>query len=714
MKEEKTGRVRRDLRNNGHHIVLITAGIVLNVLLAFVSDRFKLPLFFDTIGTVCVSVFAGFFPGIVTAVLSNTICVLFNEYALYYAFVNALIAIATVYFRKKGAFDRIKTLVIYIMTISLGCGVVSACVQWEILGHAQSMSVDEIARSVASTTHISFFLSFLIVNVLLNIVDKGISVALAALLYKIIPKDITRKLNEADWRQRPLTNDELRSMRAWNRDIQSSVWMRMVVTLITVVFAAVIIMGGIALKLFFDHEKTVKTKNANEAVRFVASQLDTSAIDDYLRLGRDAKGYVEKDRLLTHIRDNADGVEFLYVLTIEQDGCHMVFDVDTEEEPGYEPGEVVPFDEEFEPYLPQLFAGEEIEPIESDGIFGWLLTVYYPVRNIKGDTVCYVGADVSMKYLAEEMRTFVVRVLLILLGFFILILSYGLWMTGIFTVYPIGSMALCVDGFSKAGDDQKKLDENVKKIRSLDIHTNDEIEKLYNAICDLALNQAEQMRAIRYYADETAKMQDGLIITMADMVENRDSDTGAHIQKTAAYVKVIAEGLKKKGYYAEKVTPKFISDVVRSAPLHDVGKITIPDEVLNKPGKLTDEEYKIMKTHAQAGKNILEKAINTIHGESYLKEARNMAGYHHERWDGKGYPEGLHGEVIPLSARIMAVADVFDALTSRRIYKPAFSIDKALEIINEGSGTQFDPKCVEVFMDSLTEVKVILKKYNQE
>ena len=164
----------------------------------------------------------------------------------------------------------------------------------------------------------------------------------------------------------------------------------------------------------------------------------------------------------------------------------------------------------------------------------------------------------------------------------------------------------------------------------------------------------------------------------------------------------------------EKLTEKFASDAIRSAPLHDVGKINIPDEVLNKPGKLTDEEYEIMKTHTTAGKRIMEHAISTVEGDNYLKEARNMAAYHHERWDGKGYPEGLHGEVIPLSARIMAVADVFDALTSPRVYKPAFSLEKALSIMEEGSGTQFDPKCIEVFMDALDEVKIVLRRYNPD
>ena len=135
------------------------------------------------------------------------------------------------------------------------------------------------------------------------------------------------------------------------------------------------------------------------------------------------------------------------------------------------------------------------------------------------------------------------------------------------------------------------------------------------------------------------------------------------------------------------------------------------DNILNKPGKLTPEEFEVMKTHASLGKEIIEKAINTVEGENYLTDARDMAAYHHERWDGKGYPEGLKEEEIPLSARVMAVADVFDALTSKRVYKPAFTKEKALEMIAEGKGTQFDPKCVEVFLESVPDIDVVLEKY---
>ena len=355
-----------------------------------------------------------------------------------------------------------------------------------------------------------------------------------------------------------------------------------------------------------------------------------------------------------------------------------------------------------------------MEPIITDDEYGHLLTVAEPVYDSKGECACYAIADVDMERLIANERSFLMELISVFLGFFILLCVFVIWLIDYHVIYPVRSITTQTDSISANADTQKEPDDHVKKLRKLNVHTGDEIEKLYQSLCRMTLSQAEQTRSIRQLSETTAKMQEGLIVTMADMVENRDSDTGAHIQKTAAYVMIIAEGLKNKGYYLEKLTPQFLSDVVRSAPLHDVGKINIPDNVLNKPGKLTPEEFEIMKTHTTAGKKIIEHAISTVRGENYLKEARNMAAYHHERWDGKGYPEGLHGEVIPLSARIMAVADVFDALTSPRVYKPAFPLEKALSILQEGSGTQFDPKCVEVFMESLTEVKIVLKKYNQD
>nr|MCR4594472.1 HD domain-containing protein [Clostridiales bacterium] len=204
-----------------------------------------------------------------------------------------------------------------------------------------------------------------------------------------------------------------------------------------------------------------------------------------------------------------------------------------------------------------------------------------------------------------------------------------------------------------------------------------------------------------------AHMQDSLIIVLADMVESRDKFTGDHIERTAAYLCEILMQLRADGLYTDILTDEYIEDVVHSAPLHDIGKIKISDTILNKPGKLTDEEYDIMKTHTLAGKEIITGAADAVSESGYLYEAETLAAYHHERWDGKGYPYGLKGEEIPLSARCMAVADVFDALVSKRSYKEGFPVEKALEIIKECSGTQFDSRIVDAFMKAEDRIRMI-------
>lgn len=168
--------------------------------------------------------------------------------------------------------------------------------------------------------------------------------------------------------------------------------------------------------------------------------------------------------------------------------------------------------------------------------------------------------------------------------------------------------------------------------------------------------------------------------------------------------------MQKDGFYAEQLSEEYIDEVVRSAPLHDVGKIAVSDVILNKPGRLTDEEFRIMQSHTTEGGKIIDKAMALVDEDSgYLNEAKNLALYHHEKWNGKGYPTGLKEEEIPLSARVMAVADVFDALVSRRSYKEPFTIEKALEIIRTDAGTHFDPLVAQAFLNAEDEVRRVAK-----
>lgn len=201
-----------------------------------------------------------------------------------------------------------------------------------------------------------------------------------------------------------------------------------------------------------------------------------------------------------------------------------------------------------------------------------------------------------------------------------------------------------------------------------------------------------------FYHERLSGMQSGMITLMAEIVENRDDNTGGHIRRTAAYVEQIAKELKRQGAYPEILSDRYMKDMIVAAPLHDIGKIHIPDAVLNKPGRLSDEEFAIMKTHTTAGEELLEHAREELGESGYLNTAIEMAAYHHEWWNGRGYPYGISGEEIPLCARIMAVADVFDALTSKRCYKDAMPSEKAYAIIREESGTHFDPVVAEAFL----------------
>ena len=349
---------------------------------------------------------------------------------------------------------------------------------------------------------------------------------------------------------------------------------------------------------------------------------------------------------------------------------------------------------------------------DSEG-YGHMFNGYRVIFDSEGNPVGLLCVEIDVTNIQGELSVYIRNIAIFVALFTILFAVIFVGVMEHRIIYPMTGIVDAAKDFIKNIGDQESIDKSVEKIKALNIKSHNEIGELYSTVSKMESDMAEQYRDIRQYSENVMKMQDGLIILMADMVENRDSDTGDHIQKTAEYVRIILRGLKRKEYYIDQLTNEYMEYVVKSAPLHDVGKIRISDTVLNKPGKLTPEEYEVMKTHTTAGKEIIEKAINTVEGGTYLTEARNMAAYHHERWDGAGYPEGLKGEEIPLSARVMAVADVFDALTSSRVYKPAFPVDDALKIIEEGKGTQFDPKCVEVFMEALPDIRNVLKRYNK-
>lgn len=212
---------------------------------------------------------------------------------------------------------------------------------------------------------------------------------------------------------------------------------------------------------------------------------------------------------------------------------------------------------------------------------------------------------------------------------------------------------------------------------------------------------------------EINAIQDVTIHAMASLAETRDSDTGNHIRRTQQYVKVLAEKVRLNPRFSHFLDDdKIIEMLFKSAPLHDIGKVGIPDKILLKPGKFEPTEFEIMKTHTTLGRNAIQQAEKELGLEvPFLKYAKEIAYYHQEKWDGSGYPMGLAGDDIPISARLMAVADVYDALISRRVYKTGMPHEKAVQIISEGKGTHFDPDMVDAFIELQNEFKAIAARF---
>ena len=201
-----------------------------------------------------------------------------------------------------------------------------------------------------------------------------------------------------------------------------------------------------------------------------------------------------------------------------------------------------------------------------------------------------------------------------------------------------------------------------------------------------------------------------IVTSFATLVESRDSSTGSHVKRTKSYVKILLDEIKTNNLYSSIMTKDFEDKMMNAAPMHDIGKISIPDTILQKPGKLTDEEYSVMKKHSVLGGEIIQEIFKDMDDKEFLNIAYDVTRYHHEKWNGNGYPEGLVGKEIPFSARIMAIADVFDAISAKRCYRDAMPLDKCFAIIKEGKGVDFDPVLTDLFLNAREKVEKVCRE----
>ena len=705
--------------------ILVAVCLGLNLLLSFLSRKFSytlFPLYLDCVGTALATMLGGILPGVIVGFSTNLVNSFFVSGAtLYYGTISVIFALLIRLFFIRGFFNKFYKRFIVSFSCAAVCGILGGVLTWLVHGLALGAEISEpLARKLIEIWGISQFPAQVLSELFIDIADKTIVVFLAWLLFIICPKKLKAILDVTD-----PNKTEKYSKGDFKKLIRSSVYVVLIMLLFDVILCSTV--AGVSYYMYRDTNVSKYTQICSEATGVAEKVIDAEKVRayeaeragiyrDYLKqlpdeatedpdiydewvLGywdfaheRYSEDYKNVEKALVDIAAVYKDLEYLYVYHVDEDGCHVVFDVDVTANEYF-----IPYDESFEDLIPYLLAGEKIDPVITDDTYGWLLTVYRPLYDKNGNCVCYVCGDVSMDDLRTDQMIFIVKVVVLVVGLSVVALIIVLNIFNRKTVVPIKKISSAASDF--AFDSDKRQHDSIERVKGLQIQSCTEIEQLYDSLKKMATDSVAYIDKLEENAKVIARMQEGIIMDFANMVENRDKSTGDHIKKTSYYVERIAEELKKEGEYADVMTDEFMASISRSAPMHDIGKIKISDTILNKPGRLTDEEFAIMKTHTTAGYEILSGAITNTLNSDYLKEAINMAYCHHEKWDGSGYPRGLKGEEIPLSARIMAVADVFDALVSKRSYKGPFSFEESVNIIKEGSGKHFDPITVKAFLN---------------
>ena len=709
-------------RSFGTAVLFVFMTLLLNLVLSKIALALDLPVYFDCVGTIIAAMTGGNLPAVIVGFFSNVINGFSNIATLYYGIISILIGVAAAVFQRNGFFKTPGRIALTILVFSLLGGGLGSVLTYFLYGYDFGEGISApFALAIYNYLGFSKFFAQLSADIILDFFDKTLVVAAAVGLHRLIPVNFKKRISDIFlFNPDPVKPEYEKALE--RNPIKRSLIKKVVVMVIIaeVLLGAMasttgyILYSEVSIGEYFDIAKGV-----SKAVSVV---VDGDRVDEFLEKGREAEGYAAIEKSLYRIKETFPHVMYLYIYRIMEDGSHVVFDLEAEDQDGIkaveadQPGDVTDFDESFADVKENLIRGEKVEPRISDDEFGWLLTSYEPLLDSNGKPVAQIGVDLLMGDVGADRATFFIRLLSLFFGLSIIIMSIVLELVNRGIVYPVNRMAAASIQFAYNLEQGTDRGSSLKAIEDLKINTFDEIEYLYKAIMKMGGDSLSYIEQLNKQTERITNMQEEIIVNFAEMVEARDISTGNHVKKTAFYVEAIAKELQKEGKFKDILTDSYIKVLKRSAPLHDIGKIAISDLILNKPGRFTDEEFKIMQSHTTEGKNILTKIEMNASDmdEGYLKESIEMANFHHEKWDGTGYPNKIKGEEIPLAARIMAVADVFDALVAERVYKKSFPYEKAMEIITEGSGKAFDPVVVEAFTRISKELYDERTKLNKE
>ncbi|MBR2787297.1 MAG: HD domain-containing protein [Clostridia bacterium] len=690
------------------YTIFIFVGIIMNLLGCAINSILPIRLHLDTVGTLLCAIIGGVFPSTIIAMATIILKEYFFKQEMYYSLTNMVIALLGSSIARRYLKEKSAKVLITVPIFAVLSGFLNTVMMYYSNEYTTGKNANCFVLYFQQNTKLSEFEALFVGNMVIEIIDKLIIVSVAIVMFLVCPSFIRNAFQHTRIWQNSLpkyVEKKIRTARCRTLSIRT----KMFFIVNSSVFIIAICAFVISYSMFKNNSIREHIDLAQGICNTIASIIEPSRVDEYMKNGESDPEYCHIKDMLKLFYKNSKNVEFVYVYKIMEDGCHTVFDVGADDVEAGKPGEVVLFDLAFKDCIPDLLAGKEIEPIVTNDTYGYLLTVYEPVYGDDGVCECYACVDVSMNSLGNTWKMFILNLIYMLGGITILEIVVSQWIITKSVINPINSIAHITSLFAYDCEEVRK--KNIKMLEKLDVRTGDEIENLYHNIVKTTQRTTKYLSAIHRKNKTISEMQKGLIMALAELVESRDKSTGNHIRKTSAYVQIIVEEMKKRGYYKKRMTDEFCKNVIDAAPLHDIGKIHVPDSILTKPDKLTAEEFKIMQRHTITGGRIMERIIKMTPNATHLQEAKRLAEYHHEKWDGSGYPHGISGYAIPLSARIMAVADVFDALVSRRCYKEPLSFEQAVSIITEGRGTHFDPLVVDAFLGAKDSIRKVAEEF---
>ena len=504
---------------------ICVAGITLNVIGSAVAKNLHLNVYLDTLGTIFIAALGGYVPGIAVGFFTNLIAAFFNSEEMYFGVVNVLVAAMTAFFADRGYYNKFSKVLLIIPAMILVTSFIGAFIE-EALSLANSF--DSIQSVVRIGKH---FLR----NFGNELPDKGTAILITFFALKFIPQNVNENFHALGRMQAPVPSEMRRAINTKNKFI-SSLRTKMIINLLFVTIFVAALISMISYNIYTDSAINERKRIADGIITMAVNEIDPKRVDDFLKNGYQAEGYIEVEKKLFRIRASNSDVKYLYVYKIMEDGCHVVFDLDTATMEASAPGSIEEFDESFEPLLPDLLAGKPIAPIINNDKYGYLLTIYKPVYNSEGQCVCYAGLDFSMDQLNDYGRMFIAEVIALFSGALIFIFVLSLVFVENNIILPVNTMAYCARNF--AYDSEEAREQNIARIKSLEIKTHDEIENLYSAFLKTTSDSMHYFENLK-----RSKIQ----LAVIDELAHKDALTG----------------LKNKTAY-NKDTARFEADIIEN------------------------------------------------------------------------------------------------------------------------------------------------------